>query len=116
MNGLILAFGYRAAFRVARVAPDSRAGLVLGAAHFAAAMAGLALAPHLHPRAREAGLKRLRPTAYGPMTVPGMLIGHLVYGAIVGRALNRDRRVDGSRRRARPAAAATGSASLSSGC
>jgi hypothetical protein len=91
-NGLLLALGYRAVFRVARVAPDSRAGLVLGTVHFGAALAGLAVAPHLHPRAREAGLKPLRPTTYGPMTIPGMLIGHLVYGAIVGRALKRDRR------------------------
>jgi hypothetical protein len=87
VNGLLLALGYRALFRAARVAPDAQSGVILGTVHFAAALAGLAIAPHLHPRPRQAGLRPLRPRAYGPMTVPGMLVGHLVYGAIVGRAL-----------------------------
>ncbi len=87
VNGLLFPLGYRAVFRSARVAPDAKSGVILGAAHFAASVAGLAIAPHVHPRPRQAGLRPLRPTAYGPMTVPGMLVGHLIYGAIVGRAL-----------------------------
>ncbi|HEX9402155.1 MAG TPA: hypothetical protein VF912_18765 [Anaeromyxobacter sp.] len=86
-NGVLFALGYRALFRAARVAPDAQSGVILGAAHFAAAIAGLAVAPYVHPRPRQAGLRPLRPTAYGPMTIPGMLVGHVVYGAIVGRAL-----------------------------
>lgn len=100
-NGVMLAAGYRAAFALSQTRPSLRAGAWLGAAHFVAAMLALAVLPDIHPRPRAAGLRRLAPAAYGPMTVPGMLAGHIVYGSIVGARLSRH---EHQRTRAAPSA------------
>lgn len=87
LNGIGLAAGYAALFRFLR--PSPRNGLFVGLAHGVLAGVGLEALSRLHPRPREAGLRHLTPTAYGPLTVPGLLGGHLVYGGLIGRGLAR---------------------------
>lgn len=100
LNGLVLAGGYQLAFRALHARASAPRGAALGLLHGAAALAGLALLPRVHPRPLAAGLKPLSPAAYGPLTVPGMLLGHVVYGAVLGAMLN-GASPRGSRRAAR---------------
>ncbi len=87
LNGIGLAAGYAALFRRAR--PSLAAGMLVGLGHAALAAGGLELLRRVHPRANEAGLRHLTPTAYGPLTVPGLVGGHLIYGGLIGRGLSR---------------------------
>lgn len=85
-NGVLFAFAYQP---VLRRRPGIATGAALGFLHFAAAMTWLALVPRRHPRPGTAGVRPLSPTAYGAMAVPGMLLGHLAYGATLGAAAAR---------------------------
>jgi hypothetical protein len=62
-------------------------GAALGTAHSLVAAGLLAALPRLHPAPARAGLRPLRPLAYGPLTVPALVAGHALYGALIGRAL-----------------------------
>jgi hypothetical protein len=91
LNGLLLAGAYQAVFRMMGSQPTAARGALLGVAHAGVALAGLSLLPRVHPRPFTAGLRPLSATAYGPLTLPGMLAGHIVYGAVAGAALGADR-------------------------
>lgn len=86
-NGVGFPLAYRELFRRAGVSPGARHGAAAGQGHFGGAALFIALLLRVHPRPEEAGLRPFGPFAYGSMTVPGMLMGHVIYGAIVGRFL-----------------------------
>jgi hypothetical protein len=83
-NGLALAAGYTALFRHAEIAPSGARGALIGLAHGVFSVGFMALAPAVHPRPEMAGLRRFGARAYGPGWIPAMLLGHVLYGAIVG--------------------------------
>ena len=88
-NGAALALVYREVFRRAGIPARPLAGAVLGVGHFLAAMLFMALVPRVHPRPEQARLRPLRLFAYVPLTFPGMLVAHVIYGALVGWLLAR---------------------------
>lgn len=92
VNGALLALGYGEVFRRLRLWPGAPAGALLGLAHGAGATALVAALPQIHPRPRQAGLRPMSVDAYGPLTLPGMLLGHVLYGALVGWLLERESR------------------------
>jgi hypothetical protein len=94
---------YRAGFQLARTSPGIRSGLILAVPHWAASVAGMWLLGLVNPRTAGSGaspdLERrgrlLAPGAfgqrYGPLAPPAIVVGHLVYGAVVGWWLGRKR-------------------------
>lgn len=90
LNGLLLAAGYRELFRRGGIAPSGARGALVGLAHGVLALSFMGAAPRVHPRPWAAGLRPFRAGAYGPAWVPAMLLGHVLYGAVVGRCLARD--------------------------
>lgn len=84
LNGAVLALVYRELFRRTSVPAGPKSGAAAGLLHSLLSLAALGLFPRLHPRPRQAGLRPAHPYAYGPLTIPGMLAGHALYGAIVG--------------------------------
>ncbi|HEU5314669.1 MAG TPA: hypothetical protein VFX49_01055 [Chloroflexota bacterium] len=93
-NGVVFAFGYREAFRRLGMFPGAPAGLVVGVPHSLMAMALVAAMPYVHPRPKEAGLRDMSPFAYGRLTLPGMVLGHVMYGVLVGWFVGAGRRTD----------------------
>ena len=92
VNGAAIALAYRQAFRWLGMWPGAASGALLGLAHAVGAMAFVAAAPYIHPRPKQAGLRKMGPFAYGPLTVPGMVLGHALFGAIVGWFIGREPR------------------------
>ena len=88
LNGTGFAVFYRAAFALAGLRPAPPSGAALGAAHSLVALGVLAALGGAHPRRRQAGARPLSPTAYGPLTLPGMVTGHVIYGAVVAWLLS----------------------------
>ncbi len=89
-NGTLFALGYQLLFRKLGMWPGAQGGALLGLAHAGAALGVLAALPSLHPRPRQAGLQEPGSFSYGPLTIPGMLLGHVLYGAIAGWAMGRE--------------------------
>jgi hypothetical protein len=92
VNGVAIAFAYREVFRRAGLFPGATAGLAVAVPHAIGATALIAALPYVHPRPKEAGLKKAPPLAYGPLTLPAMLLGHELYGMIVGWMAGAERR------------------------
>ena len=92
LTGMALPLGYRVLFELSGRGPSARLGAVIGVAHGAAALAGLASARRLHPRPRQADLRP--PDEYGALTLAALLAGHVLYGAVVGAVLSATRRPD----------------------
>lgn len=84
LNGVAFALAYRELFRRSPLPAGPVGGAAAGVGHCLLGTAAIALLPRLHPRPLQAGLRSFGPAAYGPMTLPGMLLGHVFYGAIVG--------------------------------
>lgn len=92
VNATLLGFAYQQAFRWLGMWPSAASGALLGLAHAAGATAFVAAAPYVHPRPKQAGLKEMGPFAYGPLTIPGLVMGHVLFGAIVGWFIGREPR------------------------
>ncbi|MCO5171832.1 MAG: hypothetical protein M9894_36495 [Planctomycetes bacterium] len=101
-NGVSIASAYRTAWRRAGVAPGARQGALLGLVHGLVSLGYMAAAPRVHPRPAAAGLRPFAPAAYGPAWIPAMVLGHVLYGAVLGGLLA------GGRRRVDAAPAASG--------
>jgi len=92
VNGALFAVGYQQALRRTGMFAGAPSGALLGVAHGMAAIGAVAAMPKVHPRPRQAGLEKMGPSAYGSLTVPGMLLGHMLFGALVGAATGWERR------------------------
>lgn len=90
-NGAALGIGYAEVF--ARIGGAGwRRGAALGLAHGVAAGAALPLLDAANPCVREGGMPAFGPFGKqsGPLMVAGFIVGHVVYGAIVGAACGHD--------------------------
>lgn len=87
INAIGFAALYRWAFDRLGVQPSAPTGAILGVAHFVMGMSGVALLSRLHPRPLVAGLRPDKRLGTRLRSVPVMLAGHALYGALVGRAL-----------------------------
>jgi hypothetical protein len=88
----VVALGYRQALRWLGMWPNALSGAVLGLAHAAGTTALVTAASYVQPRYKRAGLKGMGPFAYGPLTVPGIVLGHVLFGAMVGWIIGREPR------------------------
>ncbi|HXI14840.1 MAG TPA: hypothetical protein VNM48_00615, partial [Chloroflexota bacterium] len=91
VHGALFAVGYQQALRCTGMFAGAPSGALLGVAHGLASMGAVAAMPKMHPRPRQAGLEKMGPSAHGPLTVPGMLLGHMLFGALVGAAIGWER-------------------------
>ena len=86
-SGAIFAVLYLGLFRLTQIRPSAIIGGSFGFVHAFLSMAIFAVLPTLHPRPAAAGLERFTLAAFGDLTVPGLLIGHIVFGAVVGHIM-----------------------------
>lgn len=87
VNGVGAAAAYLIPLR--RLPPELRmlGGAGLGTVHSLVAIAALAVLPRVHPRPRLAGLRPAGSLDYGTLTIPILVAGHALYGALIGYSL-----------------------------
>jgi hypothetical protein len=86
MNGAVLAIAFVYGAALVRVSPDWIAGLVWGAILWALALLMMTTIGSVHPAMRRGDQEDPGPAAvhFGAMTPLGSLMGHLVYGGLLG--------------------------------
>lgn len=86
--GAVLGLGHAAGYEVLGVEPGWRSGALLGLAHGVGAGAALPAMDAANPCVRSGALDGFGAFAKrrGALMVAGFLVGHVVYGAIVGAA------------------------------
>ena len=88
LNAGIFGLGYRVAFDWLRRQPNPTTGALLGLAHGLASSAFLAVLPAVHPHPKAAGLPS-RASDYPPRVWAAMLAGHMGFGMLTGKLLER---------------------------
>jgi hypothetical protein len=89
LNGVALAAAYRELMNRTSVPKAGWSGALVGLAHGVLSLAFMGAAPKVHPRPFAGGVRPVSATAYGPGWIPGMLLGHALYGAVVGSCLSK---------------------------
>jgi len=85
----LMALGYQQLFRRLGMWPNAVSGALVGLAQAILSMGFIAALPAVNLRSKEGGLKQMGPYAYGSLTIPTLVVGHVLYGAIVGWSIGR---------------------------
>jgi hypothetical protein len=87
---LAIAFGYAVGFQLLGLRPSWKTGVLGGIIHWLIASFVTKLASAKHPKRERLDMPGFGGMALGPRSAIGFLIGHLIYGALLGWQYGQD--------------------------
>ncbi len=81
---LAIAYAYAQGFKLLGLRPSAKTGALGGLIHWVIAVGVTGLATRKHPKRDRLDMPGFGGAALGPQSALGFLLGHLVYGTLVG--------------------------------